>query len=73
MEHVLILVGIARSLPLSSARRADIETFTRELEARGRARSAQAEQVIDGAVRDLLPHLGREVEAVEPVAGPPVV
>ncbi|MFY9774112.1 MAG: site-specific integrase, partial [Trebonia sp.] len=29
----------ARSLPLFSARRADIETFARELEARGRARA----------------------------------
>ena len=29
----------ARSLPLFSVRRADIETFTRELEARGRARA----------------------------------
>jgi site-specific recombinase XerD len=29
----------ARSLPLVSARRADIETFARELEARGRARA----------------------------------
>jgi hypothetical protein len=35
--------------------------------------SAQAEQVIGGAVRDLLPDLGREVEAVEPVAGLPAV
>jgi site-specific recombinase XerD len=29
----------ARSLPLFSVRRADIETFARELEARGRARA----------------------------------
>lgn len=29
----------ARSLPLFSVRRADIETFARELEARGRART----------------------------------
>ena len=29
----------ARSLPLFSARRADIDTFARELEARGRARA----------------------------------
>jgi integrase/recombinase XerD len=35
----------ARSLPLFSVRRADIETFARELEARGRARATVARRL----------------------------
>jgi site-specific recombinase XerD len=43
----------ARSLPLFSVRRADIETFARELEARGRARATVTRRLctIAGAAR----------------------
>jgi hypothetical protein len=49
-----------RSLPLFSVRRVDIETFARELEARGRARATDPQQeAVSGASRPLPAPAGR--------------